>query len=162
MMPRTKARGQFLHSLGQVVLLCIVAGYVDAFGYLTLGHVFAANMTGNTVLLAIAAARGELALSATYVLTLGAFLAGALCAASLKRIVGRAELPLLLAAAVLAVLCATSLDRDASLVLLAASMGLQGAALSRFGASSLHTVVVTGTIVRLAEGLVALFGLPDR
>ncbi len=36
--------------------LTIVAGIADAVGYITMGGVFAANMTGNTVLAGIAAA----------------------------------------------------------------------------------------------------------
>ena len=34
-------------------------------------------------------------------------------------------------------------------------MGLQGAALSRFGTVTLTTVVITGVLLRLADGLVA-------
>ncbi len=134
-------------------LLCIVAGYVDAVGYLALGHVFAANMTGNTVLLAIAAARGEMHLATIYVATLVAFFLGALLAAAIKR-VGPVYLPLLLAAALLALAPTTSALRISSLLLLAASMGLQGSSLSTFGTTSLHTVVVTGTIMKLADGVI--------
>ncbi len=35
-------------------LLCLTAGIVDVIGYLSLGHVFTANMTGNIVLLGLA------------------------------------------------------------------------------------------------------------
>ena len=69
----------------QAALLCGIAGYVDALGYLKLGSVFAANMTGNTVLLAIVLAQGEWARAAVYGLTLAAFFAGALSASVLKR-----------------------------------------------------------------------------
>ena len=135
-------------------VLCGVAGYVDAFGYIALGHVFAANMTGNTVLLAIAAVRGELPLATNYILTLAAFLIGAVLAATVKRAHGKAYLPLVLAAAAIVAIPATPVDRMAPLALLAVAMGLQGASLSVFGAISLHTVVVTGTLVRLAESVV--------
>ena len=36
-----------------VVLLSVTAGCVDAVSYLGLGHIFTANMTGNTVLLGL-------------------------------------------------------------------------------------------------------------
>ena len=36
-----------------LLTLAFAAGYVDALGYLGLGGVFTANMTGNTVLLGI-------------------------------------------------------------------------------------------------------------
>ncbi|MCY8775881.1 DUF1275 family protein [Bacillus spizizenii] len=35
-------------------LLCLTAGIVDVIGYLSLGHVFTANMTGNIVLFGLA------------------------------------------------------------------------------------------------------------
>ena len=37
----------------QATLLTIIAGISDAVGYITMGGVFAANMTGNTVLAGI-------------------------------------------------------------------------------------------------------------
>ncbi len=43
----------------QATLLTIVAGIADAVGYITMGGVFAANMTGNTVLAGIAAAQRD-------------------------------------------------------------------------------------------------------
>ena len=142
-------------SLARVGLLCLVAGMVDAYGYMTLGHVFAANMTGNTVLLAIAAVRGELASSMSYVLTLCAFAAGSVFGAVLKRASGRAYVPLLLAALLLA---ATGLAAPGRAMLgaIAIVMGLQATSVSKFGATSLQTIVITGPIVRLAEGLVDL------
>ena len=44
------------HPYLQAGLLTIVAGIADAIGYLTMGGIFAANMTGNTVLAGISAA----------------------------------------------------------------------------------------------------------
>ena len=41
----------------QATLLTIIAGISDAVGYITMGGVFAANMTGNTVLAGIALLR---------------------------------------------------------------------------------------------------------
>ena len=37
-----------------VLLLCMTSGIVDVIGYIGLGHVFTANMTGNIVLLGLA------------------------------------------------------------------------------------------------------------
>src|SRR3712207_9429394 len=49
-----------------LVMLSLAAGCVDAVGYLGLGQIFVANMTGNTVLLGLAAgqAKGQAALRA--------------------------------------------------------------------------------------------------
>ena len=141
-------------SLLLAALLALGAGFVDAYGYIGLGHVFVANMTGTTVLLGVAAAHGDSSLSAHYVLTVGAFAAGAVIGAFLKRISGRGSLPLFLGGVVLAALVVASPSRVEALVLLAAMMGLQGSAVARFRSISLQTIVITGTIVRLAEGMV--------
>jgi len=147
--------------LARVILLCATAGYVDAFGYVTLDRVFAANMTGNTVLLAIAAVKGDLAPAKAYILTLGLFFAAAVFAAILRRLFERAYISLVTAAVFLLLIPLAKLDREWTLALLAAAMGLQGACISRFGSVNLHTVVVTGTIVKLSEGLVDVL-MPSR
>jgi len=139
----------------QAALLCAIAGYVDALGYLRLGSVFAANMTGNTVLLAIVLAKGEWLRAAAYGLTLAAFFAGAICASVIKRAVPKgAWLPLLVQALLLVVASLSPLGPDKELVLLAFGMGLQGAAVTQLAGTNLYTVVITATICRLASGLV--------
>ncbi|NEA02006.1 DUF1275 domain-containing protein, partial [Streptomyces sp. SID10116] len=61
-----------------LLALTVVTGLVDAVSYLALGHVFVANMTGNVVFLGFALAGAE-GLSATAsVVSMTAFLAGAL------------------------------------------------------------------------------------
>lgn len=137
--------------LARAAGLCLVAGFVDAIGYTEMGGVFAANMTGNSVLLAIAAVRGEGARTAVYGFTLASFLIGALAAATLRRTTGKPTAGLGAAVALLAAAAVTTMGHTGRLALLAFTMGLQGASISRFGAYNLHTVVVTGTIVRLAE-----------
>ena len=151
-----RMRQNVMWTLARVGLLCLVAGMVDAYGYMTLGHVFAANMTGNTVLLAITAVEGELAASINYILTLCAFTSGAILGAVLRRASGRPYVPLLLAAFLLAAISLGALNRQAMLGLIAIVMGLQAASISKFGATRLQTIVITGPIVRLAEGLVDL------
>jgi len=151
-----RGRQQVKWSLVRVGLLCLVAGMVDAYGYMTLGHVFAANMTGNTVLLAIAAVEGRLSESLNYVLTLCAFGVGAVFGAVLKRASGKVYMPLLLASILLAAISFTGLDRPAMLALIAIVMGLQATSISKFGDTNLQTIVVTGPMVRLVEGLVDL------
>jgi uncharacterized membrane protein YoaK (UPF0700 family) len=135
--------------------LCFVAGYVDAVGYTELGGVFAANMTGNSVLLAIAAARGEWPRAASYALTLFVFLLGAIVASALRRRTAKPVVSLIGSAALLVIAALAPLEPLLRLAFLAAAMGMQGAALTRFGPTTLQTVVVTGTMVRLADALVA-------
>ena len=139
----------------QAALLCGVAGYVDALGYLRLGSVFAANMTGNTVLLAIAAAHGEWARASVYAMTLAAFFVGAVFASFMRRAIPRgAWLALLAQAALLLAASLLPLGAEKELVLLALGMGLQGAAVTQFAGMSLYTVVITATMCRLASSLV--------
>jgi uncharacterized membrane protein YoaK (UPF0700 family) len=142
-------------AIWRVALLCSVAGFVDAFGYLQFDHVFAANMTGNSVLLSIAAAAGDWRRVDLYAATLAAFVAGALVAGLLKHALQRPHIAILVASALLVLVHLLAVDVAIGLVLLGAAMGLQGAALSRFGAVTLTTVVITGVILRLADGLIA-------
>ena len=60
-----------------LVCLTVVTGLVDAFSYLSLGHVFVANMTGNVVFLGFALAGvGEISIAASLLAVL-AFALGA-------------------------------------------------------------------------------------
>jgi len=145
----------------RAALLCLIAGYVDILGYIELGGVFAANMTGNSVLLVLAMARGEGFRVVSYVATLAAFLGGAIIASLLRRATRRPLLPLVAAAALVLLDALVSAPPLAQLVILATAMGLQGAAITRFGPTSLQTVVVTGTMIRLADNLVAQ-AMPER
>ena len=86
----------------QAALLTIVAGMADAVGYISLGGIFAANMTGNTVLAGIAVAEGQYALAGRQFMPLIAFFLGALLARLLLRLLRKPSAPLLLEAALLA------------------------------------------------------------
>jgi uncharacterized membrane protein YoaK (UPF0700 family) len=67
-----------------VLLLGGGAGYPGAVGYLTLG-IFAANMTGNTVLFGMASGQGHWPAMVRVLVALAAFLAGAGAGAPLLR-----------------------------------------------------------------------------
>ncbi|MBV8537630.1 MAG: DUF1275 domain-containing protein [Alphaproteobacteria bacterium] len=138
----------------RAALLCLIAGYVDAIGYLDYAHVFAANMTGNTVLLSISIAQGELPRVVTYALTLAAFLAGALAAEGFKRARVRPTVPLLLSGLPLIAVYALDLQDNWALAVLALGMGLQGGAVARFANVNVQTVVITGTMLKLAEAAI--------
>src|SRR5438067_1579673 len=60
-----------------LVGLSFVTGIVDAVTYLGVGHVFAANMTGNVVLLGFALVGGDQVSVSASLVSLGAFLVGA-------------------------------------------------------------------------------------
>ncbi|MGH7090814.1 MAG: DUF1275 family protein, partial [Stellaceae bacterium] len=55
------------------VMLTFAAGYVDAVGWLVLNRVFTAQMSGNTVLVAVNAVAGDSAAAARQAFTIGMF-----------------------------------------------------------------------------------------
>jgi uncharacterized membrane protein YoaK (UPF0700 family) len=68
---------------GRLLALTAVAAATDAVSYLGLGNVFPANMTGNTVLLAIGLVAGTPGDAARSAVALGGFVVGAALAGSL-------------------------------------------------------------------------------
>ena len=79
----------------QATLLTVVAGIADSVGYITLGGIFAANMTGNTVLAGISLAEGHYVMAARRAAPLLAFFLGALLARLLLRLRHKPAVPLL-------------------------------------------------------------------
>ncbi len=148
-----------------LLILTWAAGAVDALSYLGLGHVFTAMMTGNTVMLGLALAEGELHAALRSILALLGFAGGVMLGATVvKREWNDAEWPpeitagLAVEAAVLALFCVLWLwsgpERNAQslyplIVLLAMAMGLQAAAVRRLGVPGIATTYITGTITSL-------------
>jgi uncharacterized membrane protein YoaK (UPF0700 family) len=163
------AHGDARVDLASAILLCGAAGLVDAVGFMRHGA-FAANMTGNTVLMAIALAERDLARGLECALTLAWFFAGVLLGRFAWRLARhRPAWPLALEAGILVVCAVVTAERALALGGMALAMGVQAAALTRFAGMSVSTVVVTSTMVRLAEAnldlLLRLFGRaasPDR
>jgi len=135
----------------QAFLLTVVAGIADAVGYILMGGVFTANMTGNTVLAGIAAAEGFYGLAAERLAPLITFFLGAMAARLMLRLLRRPITPLLLEAALLAVVGFLPIGREPSVLIVAAAMGLQASALTHFGGTAVSTVVVTSTLARMAD-----------
>ena len=147
-----------------LLALTMLTGLVDAISYLTLGHVFVANMTGNVVFLGFAIAGAtDLSIPASLV-AIGAFLGGALAGGRLASRAGdhrgrllaiATYIEIALVGAALAVsLAAPRADDDivrySFIVLLALSMGLQNATARRLGVPDLTTTVLTLTLTGLA------------
>jgi len=135
----------------QAGLLTVVAGMADAIGYVAMGGVFAANMTGNTVLAGLALGQGQFELAAQRMAPLGTFFLGALLARLLLRLVRKPAIPLLLEAIVLAVVDFLPIPAEPALLLVALAMGLQASAITHFAGTAVSTVVVTSTLARIAE-----------
>jgi uncharacterized membrane protein YoaK (UPF0700 family) len=133
------------------VVLCAAAGMADAIGYVQSG-VFAANMTGNTVLAGLALAGGDWLVALARIATLASFLAGAIAGRLLLNFrSGRSALPLAVEAIAIVLAAVPSAGSETGIAILTFAMGVQSTALTRFHGVTLSTVVLTGTMGRLAE-----------
>jgi uncharacterized membrane protein YoaK (UPF0700 family) len=143
-----------------LVSLTFETGMVDAVTYLGLGHVFAANMTGNVVLLGFAlAGNHEVSVSGSLV-ALSSFLAGAALGGRLARALEhRGHGWILTALGLETALVATALDcavfravvTDLVIVgVLALAIGMRGATVRMTGIPDLTTTVLTMTLTGLA------------
>lgn len=133
--------------------LALLAGYVDAVGYLS-AHAFAANMTGTVVLLGLAFVDLRPADAATHAAAILALLGGIIASRGLLRL-GRGPAPSLAVAAMLiAGVSALHAASPAALFPLAFAMGMQNASVTRFGDVGLNTSFITGNLERLGEALV--------
>ena len=144
-----------------------VTGLVDAVSFLSLGHIFTANMTGNVIILAFAVAHVPGVSLARSLTALVAFCVGATVGG---RILIRARTDALLqsallifaleiaflAAAMLAAFGNSSALQDGSaalytiVVCTALAMGMRNAGVRKLGVADLTTTVLTLTITGLA------------
>jgi len=145
-----------------LLLLTVVAGAVDAVSFLSLGHVFVVNMTGNIVFLGFAAAGvTEISLTSTLI-ALGAFVCGSVAGGRLalrfaeERLLAVATVVKIVLIAVALIVVAAShesldaLQRETAIALLAFAMGVQNASARRIGIPDLTTTVLTMTLTAFA------------
>jgi uncharacterized membrane protein YoaK (UPF0700 family) len=153
-----------------LLALTVVTGLVDAFSYLSLGHVFVANMTGNVIFLGFAlagvpgftVAAPPVALAAS---ALGALAGGRLSAklgthrGRLLAVAGTTEACLVAASAGIAATAddpGSGLVRYTLIVLLGVALGTQNAAVRKLAVPDLTTTVLTLTITGIfADGRLA-------
>lgn len=150
---------------GLVVLLSVTTGVADATSFLGLGKVFGSVMTGNMVLLGLGAATHDGAESLRAGLALAGYAAGVLVGAPVAARAGHRRIWPTAVTVTLALeaclLLAAGLTWDltrrvgpasvAILLLLAAGMGLQSAAVRRLGQMS--TTYLTSTFTGVIAGL---------
>jgi len=149
-----------------LLALTWAAGNIDAISYFGLGHVFTAMMTGNTVLLGLALAQGEVLAALRSILALVGFSVGVFVGAL---IVERESEPqdwpavvtnaIGLEAVILAIFAGTSFLTGGAgvtyflIFLFATAMGIQSAAVRRLGVPGIATTYITGTLTSLMVDL---------
>jgi uncharacterized membrane protein YoaK (UPF0700 family) len=158
-----------------LLALTAVSGIVDAVSFLALGHIFTANMTANVVFLGFAAVGTPGISVARSIMSLAAFVSGAVIGGYLcrgiagpvrchwLRVSATCEAGLLFAAAIAVI----ALDGDSTalqdrqyavIVLLAVAMGLRSATVRQLAVPDLTTTTVLTTTL---TGLVADLALAD-
>jgi uncharacterized membrane protein YoaK (UPF0700 family) len=160
-----RAAASLRHPLTRALLaLTFTTGLVDGVSYLGLGHVFAANMTGNVVLLGFGIAGGYGLPVLSPIVATAAFLLGAGAGGILtRRTVDRSdrlaalalsgEVGLLVLTAVIAALTharAGTAAGDVVIALLACAMGARNATVRKLAVPDLTTTVLTMTLTGLA------------
>lgn len=152
-----------------LLALAAIAGYTDAVSYVALGNVFAANMTGSTVLLGVSLAQRDWPFAARAGTALAGFLVGVVIGALLvarrapgeiwPRAVTRAlsvEVVALVLFSGLGALLGTHNQHGSVYLLIAlaaCAMGIQSAAARALGVLDISTTYLTGTWVGLMAGL---------
>ncbi|MBO2459964.1 YoaK family protein [Actinomadura violacea] len=140
----------------------MVAAATDVVSYLGLGHVFTANMTGNTALLGIGIATGKSGAALRSLCALGGFVLGAFAGGLFPS--GRRLLAFCLAAELVPLAAwfawwetvggpALGAPRFGYIALAGVAMGLQAAGVTRLGVSGVTTVFITGTMMSFIVGL---------
>ncbi|MBB4349385.1 YoaK family protein [Aliirhizobium cellulosilyticum] len=148
-------------TLRRIICLGLVGGYLNAIGFIDLGGLYPAAMTGNTTQLGVAVVKLEWMRVFLIGSTVFCFFAGGMLSSYLQRIIVHPSLELafmiLLVATAQFVRAVTNDPVPWELPLLACSMAMQGETLSRFSGSSLQTIVVTNTLLKFADALVGRY-----
>lgn len=153
-----------------VVVLIVASGSLDAVGFLRLGEVFTSVMTANMVLLGVAAGTRDAALAAHAGTAFGAYILGSFAG---SRIAGHAQddqpawpdrvsVTLTVELTVLTVFAAwweatgghpPGAQTYGLLAVNAIALGMQSAAVLRFGVPGLSTTYLTGTLTQFVASL---------
>ena len=164
--PKLAATGpeSIRHPLTRALLvLTFATGVIDAASFLGLGNVFTANMTGNVVLLGFGIAGGSGLPVLAPLISLSAFLAGAVVGGRMTawnpariRHLSRSmqvEIGVLLAATAWSLLVDIEVGHfsaDLLIAMLAFAMGVRNATIRRVKVADLSTTVLTMTLTGLA------------
>lgn len=141
--------------LALAIALIAVAGWVDAIGFLRLGHLFVSFMSGNSTQLVVLGVSGEWPDGAAAGAIVGLFVIGVIAGRLLfngARAWGR-PVVLLAEAVSLAVGATAGSSTTAVIVPIVIAMGVQNAAIDKAHAADMGLSYVTGTLVGLGDGV---------
>ena len=148
-------------SVRRVVMLTTVCGFVEVIGYSDVGNIYPAIMTGNTVQLGWSLANAQWARFGLLAYAIGAFFVGCMISSVIRRHLQRPPLELAFMAALLLIASVVrmhpALRVAVELPMLALALGMQGETVSRFGAVSLQTLVVTNNMVKFSDTFIGRF-----
>jgi len=138
------------------IALAMLAGFVDALGFLTLGGLFVSFMSGNSTRMAVDLAGGVPGWQLLGPL-IAAFVVGVVGGATLGRIAGRWRKQAVLACVSLLLALAAMLANEALVapLLMAGAMGVMNAVFQRDGEVSIGVTYMTGTLVKFGQHLAA-------
>jgi uncharacterized membrane protein YoaK (UPF0700 family) len=151
------------NDLGHLILaICMmaVAGYVDAVGFLALGHLFISYMSGNSTQFAVSLVHGNVVKAEKAGSIVGIYVFGVVIGhlLAIQAKIWRRPAVLLLEAALLGVALLAAPSRFA-IVPAVLAMGVQNEALHKAGEIKTQLTYVTGTLVSLGEHIAsALIG----
>ncbi|HUO22766.1 MAG TPA: YoaK family protein [Caulobacteraceae bacterium] len=144
------------------VCLSLLAGYVDAIGFMALGGFFVSFMSGNSTRLSVGLAHHSHDAWVAGGL-IGAFVIGVMFGSAVGRCASRRRTMTILALVALLLASGGSLAalgaRTAALALVAMAMGAENTVFERDGEVSIGVTYMTGTLVKLGQRATgALFG----
>jgi uncharacterized membrane protein YoaK (UPF0700 family) len=136
--------------LGRTVLLCLVGGSADAIAFLRY-DTFVGAMTGNTVLLGIDLAEGNLDRASFHLGIVAIFLVAVVVTEIALRFKIPPALPLVLTALILG--SSEFITDQWSAAICAAALGMQNAAVRSIAGVPINTAFITGNLVRLGTAV---------
>lgn len=151
-----------------ILLLCMVSGIVDVIGYLQLGHVFTANMTGNIIIMGMALGHlhtvslvrsgaafvGFIIGNAAGTLFLGRSHPGSVWSSRMTMIIS-VQLVFFLLFAWLSAAPLVPAMEYVLIILLSLTMGMQTTMARKLGVAGISTTVLTNNLASVIEDLVA-------
>ncbi len=136
--------------LGRTVLLCVIGGSADAISFLRY-DTFVGAMTGNTVLLGIDLAKGNLDSAGFHLGIIATFLAAVIVTEIALKLKISPSLPLVLTALMLG--GSELIANQWSAAICAAALGVQNAAVRSIAGVPINTVFITGNLLRLGTAV---------